>query len=144
MVEIQCPHCDEDIELDNGASGLFDCPHCDEEFSWGSNARDVEIYKRKEFWMGLGIPFLFTAVLMLVFAFGALLSVGGEETWGLLSLGSICLWPVVGFGVVIYASTIGNKPLAIGGSASAVVGLLVTITFILWVMSAIGAAWSHG
>ena len=32
MVEIECPHCDEDIELDD--FGLFDCPHCDEEFIW--------------------------------------------------------------------------------------------------------------
>ncbi|MBT4406878.1 MAG: hypothetical protein HOB52_05285 [Euryarchaeota archaeon] len=39
MVEIQCPHCDEDIELDDGASGLFDCPHCDEEFSWSSGTK---------------------------------------------------------------------------------------------------------
>ena len=34
MVEIQCPHCDEDVELENGVFGLFDCPHCDEEFAW--------------------------------------------------------------------------------------------------------------
>ena len=34
MVEIQCPHCDEDIELEDDVFGLFDCPHCDEEFIW--------------------------------------------------------------------------------------------------------------
>ena len=39
MVEIQCPHCEEDIELEDGTSGLFDCPHCDEEFSWGSGTK---------------------------------------------------------------------------------------------------------
>ena len=39
MVEIQCPHCDEDIELEDGISGLFDCPHCDKEFSWGSASK---------------------------------------------------------------------------------------------------------
>ena len=32
MVELQCPHCDEDIELDDGDSGLFNCPHCNEDF----------------------------------------------------------------------------------------------------------------
>jgi len=37
MVEIQCPHCEEDIELEDGASGLFDCPYCDNEFSFGDN-----------------------------------------------------------------------------------------------------------
>ena len=34
MVEIECPHCDEGIELEDDDFGLFDCPHCDEEFSW--------------------------------------------------------------------------------------------------------------
>ena len=34
MVEIQCPHCDEDVELEDDVFGLFDCPHCDEEFTW--------------------------------------------------------------------------------------------------------------
>jgi|TARA_B110000196_G_scaffold207452_1_gene177773 hypothetical protein len=33
MVEIPCPHCDEGIELEDDAFGLFDCPHCDEEFT---------------------------------------------------------------------------------------------------------------
>lgn len=36
MVELQCPHCDEDIELDDGESGLFLCPHCNEDFYWKS------------------------------------------------------------------------------------------------------------
>ena len=65
MVEIQCPDCDEDIELDDGASGLFDCPHCDEEFSWGYDADEVHVlYLFKQWWnifvnwgvkVGLGI-----------------------------------------------------------------------------------------
>lgn len=36
MVEIECPHCDEDIELDDGVYGSFDCPLCGEEFEWDS------------------------------------------------------------------------------------------------------------
>ncbi len=35
MVEILCPHCDEEIELDDDASGEFECPHCEGEFEWG-------------------------------------------------------------------------------------------------------------
>ena len=35
MVEILCPHCEEEIELDNDASGEFACPYCDGEFEWG-------------------------------------------------------------------------------------------------------------
>jgi len=42
MVEIQCPHCEEDIELEDGAFGLFDCPHCDEEFSWDDDEENSE------------------------------------------------------------------------------------------------------
>ena len=44
MVVIQCPHCENDIELEDDASGLFDCPHCDEEFSWGSDLDDEGEY----------------------------------------------------------------------------------------------------
>jgi hypothetical protein len=34
MVEILCPHCDEEIELDDDASGEFSCPFCEGEFEW--------------------------------------------------------------------------------------------------------------
>ena len=36
MVDLQCPHCDEDIELDDGDSGMFNCPYCSEDFYWKS------------------------------------------------------------------------------------------------------------
>ena len=34
MVEIECPHCGEEIALDDDASGEFVCPYCDGEFEW--------------------------------------------------------------------------------------------------------------
>lgn len=34
MVEILCPHCDGEIELDDDASGEFACPYCEGEFEW--------------------------------------------------------------------------------------------------------------
>jgi predicted RNA-binding Zn-ribbon protein involved in translation (DUF1610 family) len=37
MVEIQCPHCEKDIELEDGLSGMFDCPYCNNEFVWEDN-----------------------------------------------------------------------------------------------------------
>ena len=37
MVVIECPHCEEHIELDDDASGLFECPFCEGEFEWGEN-----------------------------------------------------------------------------------------------------------
>ena len=38
---IQCPHCQKDIELEDGSFGLFNCPYCDEEFSWDSDSKQL-------------------------------------------------------------------------------------------------------
>ncbi|MDG1556491.1 MAG: hypothetical protein P8Q98_01695 [Candidatus Poseidoniaceae archaeon] len=40
MVEILCPHCDEEIELDDDASGTFACPFCEGEFEWNVEEED--------------------------------------------------------------------------------------------------------
>ena len=32
MVEILCPHCEKEVELDDDASGEFACPNCEGEF----------------------------------------------------------------------------------------------------------------
>ena len=34
MVEILCPHCEKEIELEDDASGVFACPYCEGEFEW--------------------------------------------------------------------------------------------------------------
>ena len=39
MVEILCPHCEEEIELDDDAYGEFACPCCDGEFEWGEKPK---------------------------------------------------------------------------------------------------------
>ena len=36
MVQILCPHCEEEIELDDDASGEFACPYCEGEFEWNT------------------------------------------------------------------------------------------------------------
>ena len=43
MVEIQCPHCDAVVELDDGASGWYSCPYCDEDFSHGEEGGYAEL-----------------------------------------------------------------------------------------------------
>ena len=43
MVEIQCPHCEKDIELEDGLSGMFDCPYCNNEFIWENNKKTKQI-----------------------------------------------------------------------------------------------------
>jgi len=45
MVEILCPHCEEEIELDDDASGEFGCPYCEGEFEWNMEP-DVEAITR--------------------------------------------------------------------------------------------------
>lgn len=42
MVTIECPHCDEELEMEDDAVGLFDCPYCSEEFEWGEEEEDDE------------------------------------------------------------------------------------------------------
>ena len=36
MVEIQCPHCDAVVELDDGVSGTFSCLNCESSIEWGN------------------------------------------------------------------------------------------------------------
>ena len=51
MVEILCPHCEEEIELEDGASGDFECPHCEGEFEWNVKPKSIKIssYDSDEF-----------------------------------------------------------------------------------------------
>lgn len=39
MVVIECPHCEEDLEMDNDAYGLFECPYCGNEYEWGEKPK---------------------------------------------------------------------------------------------------------
>ena len=54
MVEIECPHCDEGIELEDDVFGLFDCPFCEEEFEWNRESTHAyeELFRQPEFWIG--------------------------------------------------------------------------------------------
>ncbi len=42
MIEIECPHCNGDIELDDDDSGLFNCPYCDQEFLWEHESKIMD------------------------------------------------------------------------------------------------------
>ena len=54
MVVIQCPHCNLEVELDEGVSGLFDCPHCGEEFEWGEMDEEIDLTQVNSVaWVGL-------------------------------------------------------------------------------------------
>ena len=68
MVEIQCPSCEADIELEDGVFGLFDCPLCGEEFSWDDEESFDEEITQPEDPLGL-------MILKLIVKYGLLLSV---------------------------------------------------------------------
>ena len=42
MVVIECPHCDEDLEMDDGAYGLFECPYCGNDYEWGEKPKSTK------------------------------------------------------------------------------------------------------
>lgn len=77
MVEIQCPHCDKNIELEDGISGMFDCPYCHNEFIWGNEKQTKQIsnhHINHQESMPLGFKILFGMIagLILLVIFGYL------------------------------------------------------------------------
>ena len=46
MAVIQCPHCGKNVELEDGAPGLFDCPYCKNEFEFEGEAKTITISLR--------------------------------------------------------------------------------------------------
>ena len=80
MVLIQCPHCEEGIELEDDVFGLFVCPHCDEEFSWEDDDYDEEIsnYEHKGFnnpLMAIVGLFIVLVAVIVGFAFDTMVGV---------------------------------------------------------------------
>ncbi len=129
MVEIECPHCDEGIELEDDDFGLFDCPHCDEEFEWNSEKPSVfeDLVRQQDFWIGSLVPFLTTCLGLLVSL------IAGPDSleiiaWGIFSL---LLWPIVAIGIGIYGFMQMRSPLWFG----AVISLAISVgLFLLFVV----------
>ena len=59
MVEILCPHCEEEIGLDDDAVGEFSCPYCNEDFTYDGIIDGESDYDWKSFWFSFGTPILF-------------------------------------------------------------------------------------
>ena len=78
MVVIQCPHCGEDVELEDGASGLFDCPYCKNEFEFEGEAKTITISLRP------GKVVITLLSLSIISAIGAgliYIDDGNDESW---------------------------------------------------------------
>lgn len=74
MIEIKCPHCNEDIELDDGESGLFECPYCDEEFNWEEkkimgSIKGKELLLRLLRIIAISAAIIFGAVVIVVYQY---------------------------------------------------------------------------
>ena len=54
MVEVECPYCEENLDLGSGGSGMYECPHCSEVFEHiGSEISDENLELINEIQNGL-------------------------------------------------------------------------------------------
>ena len=88
MVEIQCPHCVEIIELEDGLSGTFDCPYCNNEFIWGDNKKTKQIsnqhisqYEPMPLGFKIGFGIIVGLILLVIFGYLFLLILF-DGVWG--------------------------------------------------------------
>ena len=76
MVEILCPHCEGEIELDDDASGEFECPLCEGEFEWNVPAASKKAKSTKSIsasqlvshpiqWAGLALSVVMLIILIM-------------------------------------------------------------------------------
>ena len=90
MVEILCPHCEEEIALDDDASGEFICPYCEGEFEWNVQSEFEQLEEPRSLLLTLVSGF-FSGSLLLTGLALLVASVAG------FSISSV-LWPEVGEG----------------------------------------------
>ena len=90
MVEILCPHCEEQIALDDDASGEFICPYCEGEFEWNVQSEFEQLEEPRSLLLTLVSGF-FSGSLLLTGLALLVASVAG------FSISSV-LWPEVGEG----------------------------------------------
>ena len=84
MVIIQCSHCGDDIELEDGASGLFDCPYCDNEFSFGDDKYTaLPLYSRLQLFLSTGMIIGLVIIVIGVITFiSYVINDTGAGSWG--------------------------------------------------------------
>ena len=124
---IQCPHCGEDIELEDGASGLFVCPYCDKDFTWNGDVKVIVVdddLKSKFLVFLFGI---FSPSLLFFVSLWIQMAVFPPSGWGVLLyfLISIGICVVFTLSLAIYGGLKKNKPLLQGALLSLVASYLV-------------------
>ena len=123
MVEIQCPHCVEIIELEDSLFGFFECPSCEKEFEWSPerSPSNEELFNTKDFLIGLFAP----STLSIMGLLYSLVFLDGWDTlvWFVLSM---LIWPVLAIIFLIYGIITARKFMIFGTAMSF---LLMTILF---------------
>ena len=85
MIEILCPHCDEEIELPDDSYGKFECPHCTEIFEWEEPqiSHQYEEIVRTPTRIKAGAIGFVVVVFFMILAIGAIgqISNSNPDTW---------------------------------------------------------------
>ena len=123
MVVIQCPHCEEEIVLNDDAFGEFECPHCENEFEWGGDFQTNDL-KVKFLLFLFGI---FSPGLLFFVSLWIQIAVFPPSGWDVLLyfLISIGICVVSTLSLAIYGGLTKNKPLLQGVLLSLVASYLV-------------------
>ena len=128
MVEIVCPHCDEEIALNDDASGEFVCPLCDGTFEWNitpakgmEEPSSIEAQERARA-RSLGLKILRTGASSTLFIMGIVMIAMGSiglafcsDIWAEMSepqgdsfssLGALFILPAILIGYFLSGGTI--------------------------------------
>ena len=113
MVEILCPHCEKEIELDDDASGEFACPYCEGEFEWNAEPKGQQVEEPDSLLTAFVSGFfsgslLLTGLALLVasatgFGFSSVLwgAAGEGSTDNLGGIGVVVLMGIAGAGFLL-------------------------------------------
>jgi len=74
MEAIQCPHCNDDIELGDDTFGLFDCPHCHKEFEYESSSDNGKLNQTQKI-----VLVILLLISIMIIVYGTLLVISGIE-----------------------------------------------------------------
>ena len=100
---------------------------------------EIEIYKDKEFWKGVGTPAIIPIILGVFFL---LVDTMEGIAWCFFSI--TCLWPLIGIGFALYAQTNDERNYSIGAYTSAVLGVIIGVVLIVLIIGGISNAWASG
>lgn len=124
MVVIQCPHCGEDVELEDDASGLFVCPHCGKNFDWRGDFQSSDLKAK----FLLFLFSIFSPSILFITSLWLMVSVFSPRSFEIIlylviSLGICALYTI---SLAIYGGLKKNKPL-LQGALLSIVATYLTI-----------------